>query len=36
MEVFIIGSWILWKERNDFVFNHRLKRGETGGNYLSP
>jgi hypothetical protein len=23
MEVFMIGSWILWKERDDFVFHRR-------------
>jgi hypothetical protein len=23
MEIFMIGAWILWKERNDFIFNHK-------------
>jgi hypothetical protein len=21
MEVFILGAWLIWKQRNDFIFN---------------
>jgi hypothetical protein len=24
MEVFMIASWVLWKEINDFIFNEKL------------
>jgi hypothetical protein len=23
MEVFMIGAWIIWKERNNFIFSHK-------------
>jgi hypothetical protein len=23
MEVFMIGAWIIWKKRNDFIFSHK-------------
>jgi hypothetical protein len=23
MEIFVIGAWTIWKERNDLIFNHK-------------
>jgi hypothetical protein len=23
MEIFMIGAWAIWKERNDLIFNHK-------------
>lgn len=26
MEIFLIGAWCLWNERNDFIFNRKVPR----------